>query len=359
MNNMHKKEIELYIPNGIEDFFNLPEGIQDRLINNTYFDYLSIWDRLDMEHKMTITTRYDFEYEKLWDKLGLVEKYNVIMYSNNFNWKKYTPYPNTEELNMLIYRDDYCDDIDDVFMNLTIEQKYNVTNKHKFNYKKFWDILDLNLKWNVILYNDDFEPLLYIDEMLLENDNNPTMKSLMDIYCKKNNISYDNIWEFLNPFQKMDCAIYSLSFIDIVGDKLEELSILFEKYPQYMEKFLINKVLTFNSNIFCFDNLDIYIKTLAIDIFKRFNIVKYDILENIVNCGYMTSTQMITLNIPIELCGFYPYCITKIDKNDILKNVNLSQGYYLFNISTRMFVNIIDYKYIFREHKLKRILNYL
>lgn len=88
-----KNEYNTYIKN-IDDFFYLPEYIQDKIIRNPYFDYVQIWDKLDYEHKQMIIMNSDFKYEELWNKLDDIEKDTVLIYVNDFNWKKIYSYTN-------------------------------------------------------------------------------------------------------------------------------------------------------------------------------------------------------------------------------------------------------------------------
>jgi len=340
----YKDEIDLYMPNGINDFFNHPEHIQDRLVNNYLFDYLHVWDKLDMEHKMVITTKTYFEYEKLWDKLGIVERYNVIQYSNNFDWNKYTPNPSADELNILLSRFDYSGD--EYIDILTESQMCNLCRKDIFDYVKHWDKLSYKMKIIVIDNNIYFDPLPYIDELKYVDDE--LNSCLLNNYCKsQKNIHYDKIWYNLDQYQKMNSVIYAENFV--VGDKLDEIISLFVNYPGYMVKFIDNNIKIhyqkFNIDI-C--TIDSGIKDLVINVFKHINVISYE--EYLKIKGDINQF----LDIPFKLIAHYPYSIIKIDRDDLF---GVSKGYFLLDFTSNNFKKIENFSHILREDKLKRLLN--
>lgn len=238
-----KNEYDTYISD-IEDFFDLPEYIQDKILKNPYFDYVKVWDRLDSEQKLYLLQSFNIKYEELWSKLTTVEKYSVIQYVNNFDWRKYTPQPNDDELNILLERDDF--DVEEFFDRLSELQKLRVCSKKDFKYQSFWDKLTYSMKREIVRHNIIFDPEPYIEELKIKDfkiEDEIETFSLLDEYCERkvtNPLHYEKIWNHLDKFQKMKIAINNEHYI--VNDK-EEIFQLFKSYPNQMIDFIKYKII--------------------------------------------------------------------------------------------------------------------
>jgi len=347
---MSKSEIDKCIKN-IEDFFDLPEAVQDKIVRYPDFEYEKIWDKLDSEHKMMLTMEEHFRYEKFWDKLGIVEKYNVIQYNENFDWQRFIPNPNTEELDMLVkYRKDFDYDFDKL---IDSNHKQILTRRQNFDYEKYWDKLHLSLKANIIEYNKYFDPEKYWDDLQLYYDGHISIdgkdKLLLDIFCeRKDGILYEKVWSKLSIFQKMKIAIKNHSFI--VGDKKEELLQLFKKYPFQMLDFITYKIIP-KPTIFNQGNIEICfkemtnLKEIAIDIFKSFTVMNYDDIKDM-RIEILKGNGRSEIKFTEELQRLYPFCVVRKDKD-----------MYYYNISHDTYTKIVDYYYVLREGKLERLLN--
>jgi hypothetical protein len=363
-----QSEINKYIVEP-EDFLNLPENIQDKLTYNSCLQYIPIWDKLDYEHKIQIIMfNHTFDYVTLWDKLGTVEKHNVIQYTSGFDWKKYTPKPNKEILNILLTREDFF--AEDFWDDLSYENKLRVCCKKDFVYQDFWDRLTDNLKIEIIKRNQYFNPKPYFKELqdTIADDYNENKlhgkdsikKTMLDIYCeRKNGHQYDSIWDELDVQQKMTIAVKNNDFV--VGDKTDELYDLFKNYPFKMLDYLEKKIKTkpyFGQKLdICINDLDLDIKELIIKIIKSFHIIDYDnTLRKEVVKGDTTS-----VTIEKELMKHIPFCIIKIEddqnENFVFTNMPIKKGYYLYKVMENEYTKIIDYSLILREAKLERLLN--
>lgn len=360
--NKLKNEYDTYISD-IEDFFVLPEYIQDKKLKNPYFDYIKVWDRLDSEQKLYLLQGYDnVKYEELWSKLTTVEKYSVIQYVNKFDWRKYTPQPSDDELNLLLGRSDF--DVEEFFDRLSELQKLRVCTKRDFKYQSFWNKLTYGMKNEIVKHNIIFDPEPYIDELKfkdckLEDEIQPA--SLLDEYCERkitNPIHYENIWNHLDKFQKMKIAIRNELYI--VNDK-EEIFQLFKSYPNQMIDFIKYRIIPqpdlFNKGVveINFNNLQTNIKDLAIDIFKTFSLIHYEDMEIIID--EMKQGNIIVITEKHK--NLLPCCIVKV-KEVVGTNCTVQKikpGYYFCETIPRKFIPIKDYSYILRESKLERLLN--
>jgi hypothetical protein len=367
MKNPHQQEIDKYIIKP-EDFFNLSENIQDKLTYNSCLQYIPIWDKLNYEHKIQIIMfNHTFDYVALWDKLGTVEKHNVIQYTSGFDWKKYTPTPNKEILNILLTREDFF--ADDFWDDLSYENKVRVCSKPDFVYEKYWDKLTDNQKIEIIKRNDGFNPKPYFKELqntVVENEssfkvNKNDTKTMLDIYCERwNSQHYDSIWDDLDVQQKMNIAIKNNDFV--IGQKTNELFDLFKNYPFKMLDFVEKRILPktyFNVTIdnIRIEDLNIDSKELFIKLLKSFHIIIYDNnFRTEIKDGNIT-----TVTIDKNIAKYAPYCIIKIkdSQNENFKytNIPINRGYYLYNIQNNKYIRIDDFSYILRETKLERLLN--
>jgi len=311
---------------------------------------------------------HTFDYVTLWDKLGTVEKHNVIQYTSGFDWKKYTPKPNKEILNILLTREDFF--AEDFWDDLSYENKLRVCCKKDFVYQDFWDRLTDNLKIEIIKRNQYFNPKPYFKELqntVVEDEqsfkvNKNITKTMLDIYCERiNGHQYDSIWYDLDIQQKMTIAIINSDFM--VGDKLNELFDLFKNYPfkmlDFVEKRILPKPTYFNNIIddMCIEELNLDVKELFIKILKSLKIINYDNnFRTEINEGNTT-----TIIIDKKLAKLAPYCIIKIkvSQNENFKYTNtpINNGYYLYSIQNNKYIRIKDYSYILRETKLERLLN--
>lgn len=352
----------------VEDFFSLPEQTQDIMCNNLYFDYISIWEKLNMEHKMLITRRPDFMVKELYHKLGVVEKYNVIQCSVDFDYKKYIPEPNHEELNLLLNRHDFGSD--EYFKKLNNDQKLRVCSKRNFDYEKYWEELTTSMKLEVVKSNLKFDPYKYFSELnetiteeysLTDKEKNKTM---LDFYCERQHTDYDKIWDKLEIQQKLNVIVKSHNFV--VGDRIDEVFDLLKNYPFKLYDFISSRI--FNTSEYFFnkeiilEELDIKYKELVINLFKSFKLFTYeDIMElrEELKTGKYTGVVMHPL-----LYKNVPFSIVK-NKKDQIKFLGLpgiqdeffEKGFYLYDIQKNTYSKIKDYNYILRENKLNRLLN--
>ena len=362
-----KNEYNLYISD-IEDFFNLPEYIQDKIIRNPYFDYVKIWDKLDYEHKFQLVIQIDFKYEELWDKLGVVEKSNVIQFAHNFDWQKYIPYPTNDELNILLNRHDFCPV--EFFHKLSSEQKLRVCSKSNFKYEKFWNELTLSMKREIVKHNDNFDPLPHIEELIDTNDyldDEVRPVTLLDDFCDRKitlQKYYKSIWNKLDDFQKMKIAIKNKNYIN---DNIDEMYELFKKYPFQLLDYIKYKIIPerdlFKPNIepeICFVEIkNEKDREMAYKIFKMFGLINHEDLIKM-RKEMSVGNGVIEISFSKELQRYFPFCVVKV-KYDI--NINsfskkiITPGYYFCDVQSYNFTKIIDYQYTLREAKIERLLN--
>ncbi len=337
---MEEKEYyDKYITN-TEDFFNLPEPIQDKLLTNYYFKYEDVWERLSTENRIQLLLyNYDFKYEKYWYELSEVEKEIVIENNNNFNCEKYLPNPTTEEFSLLIQRQDF--NCKKYFNKLNDNQKYIVCSKRNFNYEKFWNELNSGMRLEIIRHNLKFDPEPYIDYLSTELDGE---KTFLDIYTERKNGIYDNIWNKLNDHQKMIVSIKNVNFE--VGDKKQELYKLFKKFPFMLLDFIEKKIIPqtyLGVKELKFEELDMSIKDLSIDLFKSFSLIDYEEVKE--GRKEIITGNLRTIKMSDKFQKIYPCCIVKNEKE-----------YLYYNISSDQYRLIDDYNYILREVKLERLL---
>jgi len=349
-----QKELDKYI-SVTEDFFNLSERLQDTIITNPLFDYESVWDRLGFEQKiLVISSNTNFKYKNLWEKLSVVEKDNVIQYTHNFLYKKYIPKPTDSELNLLIRRGDF--DVTNYFDKLSYEQKLTICSIRSFDYVKFWDRLNSYHKLEIINHNVNFDPEPYFDELQEEAESYvESNDSLLDKYCKRKfGLNYNNIWDKINDQQKMNIAINNIDFV--VGDKKDEMFKLFKKYPFKLDDFILRKIITldFQTKKIDFEELDVSVKELALDLFKSFKTMNYN--------------KFVEGDVPDDFDKFVPCCIAKVTEDIKINNppiiiilngkINpdiIKKGYYMYSLQNSEMVPIKKYKYILRESKFERI----
>lgn len=364
-----QREINKYITEP-EDFLHLPEKIQDSLTYNTKLDYITIWDKLSYELKIEIIMNNpNFNYKSLWSQLGNIERENVIQYSKNFDWKKYTPNPNDNILNLLIGRYDFFGE-EKFFDDLSYENKLRICSKPKLPYKKYWNKITNNLKLEIVKRNNNFDPKNHIKELqeiIVEDydetnfyNNKRIERTLLDIYCnRKYGNKYDSIWNDINNQQKMDIAIKNKDFI--VGDKVDELFELFKNYPIKMVDFINNKIIPeqifYNKEIeIDFNDMSEDIKKLSILLIKSFSLIN---LNKILELRKeKTKGNITTYSISVDLEKYIPVCVVKVDDIEEIKHrgTSLRKGFYLYHIHNDKYTRIKDYNYILRESKLERLL---
>lgn len=363
-----KNEYNIYIKK-IDDFFFLPEQIQDKIIRNPYFEYIKIWNRLDYEHKQMIIMTADFKYEELWVNLDDIEKETVIVHVLNFDWRKYISTPTDKQLNLLLNRHDFCPE--EFFHKLSSEQKLRVCSKSNFKYEKFWNELTYTMKREIVKHNHNFDPLPHIeeltnnDEIYGEDEVKPV--TLLDHFCdRKMTIQnyYQSIWDKLNEFQKMKIAIKNRIY---VIDDVEEIYSLFKKYPFQLLDYIKYKIIPernlFRGNIdpeICFSEIENEKdRELASRIFKMFGLINHEDLIKM-RKEMSLGNGVIEIAFSKELQRYFPFCVVKV-KDDI--NINsfskkiITPGYYFCDVQSYNFTKIIDYQYIMREAKIERLLN--
>jgi len=361
-NKQNENEYNSYIKD-IDDFFYLPEPVQDKLIRNPLFDYIKIWDRLDYEHKFNIIMSPNFKYEELWGKLGSVEKLNVIQYVLNFDWRKYVPNPNDDELNILLNRHDFFPE--EFFHKLSELQKIRVCSNPKFKYVNFWNELTDSMKLEVVKHNREFDPLPHLEELKSKDDTRAL--SMLDHFCERRMTLkqyYEPIWNDITIFQKMKIAIKNICYEVRDSNEMYEL---FKTYPFQMLDYIKWKIVP-EKNLFSqeseinFAEIDEEnARELACMIFKNFGIIDY---EEISKMRQEMSTGNGTIEISSELSRYFPFCIVKI-KEDVVKlsllsgsfNQVLKSGYYFCDVQSNTYIRIIDYQYIMKEAKIERLLN--
>jgi hypothetical protein len=314
----------------IDDFFNLTEQEQDTLLSNPYFDYVLIWDRLDSEHRMSLSMLSSFKYETLWTKLNQQEIINVIYHFPDFDYQKYIK-DCFSYMKELLTRNNF--DPNEYFQNMSFSERCQAVILPKFDINRFWSELDSKLKFELITKSKIFNPKEYLTELSNED---------LDNYCRFNgNKYYYDIWNDINIEQKK--MLLEHIQISLLHEKNEIIELIDE---EMFDKFLSKNdclkwdILTnqYNIDLKSFD--------------KNLSYIIFNILKKIKHLNYNDLSPLFEFNTTSSYGNcLYPHrCVVKRNnqyfyhKNGIYDNQNLFE-----------YCELIGYKELLRETKLKRI----
>ncbi|MCK9417652.1 hypothetical protein M0Q97_13500 [Candidatus Dojkabacteria bacterium] len=304
-----------------DDFFNLTEQEQDTLLSNPFFDYVLIWDKLDSEHRMSLTMLSTFKYETLWIKLNQQEIINIIYHVSNFDPNEY-------------------------FQNMSFSQRCQVVILPKFDINRFWSELDSKLKFELITKSKTFNPKEYLTELSNED---------LDNYCKFNgNEYYYDIWNDINMEQKK--MLLDHIQINHRHEKDEIIELIDEKM---FDRFLSNNgclkwnILTKRYNI-DLKSFDKNLSYIIFNILKKIKHLNYNdltpLFDVVLNSSYGNFPNLNQGTIGKTIKCLYPHrCVVKQDNRYFYhKNGIYDQNRYEYS-------ELIGYNELMRETKLKRI----
>jgi hypothetical protein len=355
-----------------DDFFNLTEQEQDTLLSNPFFDYVLIWDKLDSEHRMSLTMLSTFKYETLWIKLNQQEIINIIYHVSNFDYKKYIMdcFSYMKELLTKNYFDP-----NEYFQNMSFSQRCQAVILPKFDINRFWSELDSKLKFELITKSKTFKPKEYLTELSNED---------LDNYCKFNgNEYYYDIWNDIDMEQKkmllnhvqIDHRLEKDEIVELIDEKMFDRFLSNNDCLKWDNHYKINlksldknlsyiifnilkkiKHLNYNDLTTCFEfntsSQELYeFSEVDFPDTEFDKLMKKRILKVLLICNNYDNSNLNQGTIGKTIKCSYPHrCVVKRDnryfyhKNGIYHNQNLFE-----------YSELIGYNELMRETKLKRI----